>query len=135
MTAVLLDTHTLIWLMQGEGRIGVESRRLADGAALDDGLFVSAISFWEVALLTRRRRISLSQPPAAWRRTALQFGVQEIPVTGDIGIVATELEDFPRDPADRIIAASATVRGILLLTADSDILAWGGLLKRHDARK
>jgi PIN domain nuclease of toxin-antitoxin system len=65
----------------------------------------------------------------------LEIGIVEIPVSGNIGILATELEDFPPDPADRIIAATATSQGATLLTADERLLSWQGPLKRHDARR
>ena len=64
----------------------------------------------------------------------MELGIQEVPVSGDIGILAAELEDFPRDPADRIIAATALTRGATLITADTSILGWQGTLSRHDAR-
>ena len=63
----------------------------------------------------------------------LGFGIEEVPVTGEIGIMAAELEDFPADPADRIIAATALTLGATLVTADRRILDWNGQLSRHDA--
>ena len=62
---------------------------------------MSAMSFWEVAMLVQRRRLVLAQPVANWRHNVLELGIVEIPVSGDIGILATELEDFPLDPASR----------------------------------
>ena len=59
----------------------------------------------------------------------------EVPVSGDIGILATELEDFPAGPADRIIAATAMGQGATLITADANILGWKGHLALHNARR
>ena len=134
MSAVLLDTHALVWLMEGEVRLGPEARQLADTAVRNDGLLVSAMNFWEVAMLARRRRLVVAQPVANWRRRVLELGVVEIPVSGDIGVLATELEGFPPDPVDRIIAATAVVHGATLITAGTSILEWKGHLSRHDAR-
>ncbi len=133
MTVVLLDTHALVWLLEGDQHLGHEARQLADVAVREDTLLVSAITFWEVAMLGQRRRLVLVQPVANWRHSVLELGITEIPVSGDIGILATEFEDFPLDPADRIIAATAMVHGAMLITADTSILGWKGQLSRHNA--
>ena len=59
-----------------------------DQALREDRLACSAISFWEVAMLAERRRISLRQPLSAWRRELLESGLGEIPVAGRIGLPA-----------------------------------------------
>ena len=69
-----------------------------------------------------------------FRREALAFGIREIALTGDIGIAAVMLEGLHRDPADRIIVATALANDATLITADRRLLGWAGLLKRHDAR-
>ncbi len=131
---VLLDTNTLIWAVEGHERLGPDSRNIADSALREDRLFVSAISFWEVALLARRGRLVLAYPSSEWRQNALRsLGIGELPLTGDIGIQAAELDGLPGDPADRMITATAIARGATPITADSRILEWTGQLSRHDA--
>ena len=120
--------------MDGDQRLGLASRALADQALRDNLLFVSAISFWEVALLTKRGRLMLAYSNSEWRKNTLGLGILEIPLTGEIGILAAELEGLPGDPADRIITATALLRGQTLLTSDQRILAWQEDLARHDAR-
>lgn len=124
----------MVWLLEGEEHLGQQARQLVDVAAREDRLLVSAITFWEVAMLARRGRLVLAQSVGIWRQRVLGLGVVEIPVTGDIGILTTELEDFQPDPADRIIAATATVQGATLITADTAILRWRSPLVRQDAR-
>ena len=131
----LLDTHVLIWLMEGQARLGKRARRFTDTELARDELGVSAISFWEVAMLHQRNRIRLAQPPDSWRQSVLELGIQELPVSGEVGIAAAMLTDFHPDPADRIIVATATLQRARLLTADGKILDWSGSLLRHDARK
>ena len=135
LNLLLLDTHVLVWLLEGVERLGGETRRLADQGRREDGLLVSAITFWEVAMLTSRRSLLLGQSVAAWRRKVLELGIGEVPLSGDIGIMAAEFKDFPPDPADRIIAATAMVSGATLVTADEGVLGWPGQLGRHDARR
>ncbi len=133
--SVFLDTNALVWAVEGVLRLGPNSRNLASVALREDALFVSAISFWEIAMLVRRGRLKLAHPANEWRQNVLRLGIVEAPVTGEIGIRAAEIEGLHKDPADRIIAATALVRGCALLTADERILAWGGPLTRHDARR
>ena len=132
---ILLDTHALLWLAQGRPELGKEARRLSDEALEEDRLAVSAISFWEVAMLQEKRRIELFQQASAWRESILRLGLVEIAVTGEIGIAAVALPDFHGDPADRIIVATASIHGAALITADKPILEWTGSLHRHDARR
>ena len=95
---------------------------------------MSAISFWEVALLRDKGRIRFPGDVGSWRREQLAQGVIEIAVDGDIGIRAVSLAGFHADPADRLIVASA-LQGHQLVTADERILNWSGQLSRLDARQ
>ncbi|HVR28229.1 MAG TPA: type II toxin-antitoxin system VapC family toxin [Thermoanaerobaculia bacterium] len=131
---ILLDTHALIWLDAGDSRFGRKARRTADKALVAGDLAVSAVSFWEAAMLRLRGRISLQKPLAAWRLSLIEAGLAEIALTGEIGILAASLEDLPGDPADRMIAATAAHQGATLLTGDRAILDWKGDLRRQDAR-
>ena len=65
----------------------------------------------------------------------LNRALLEIPVAGDIGIMAAALHDFHRDSADRLITATALHHGAQLVTADKRILNWPGALLRHVARQ
>jgi PIN domain nuclease of toxin-antitoxin system len=130
----VLDTHCLVWMDQAVERMGASARQLADEAIARSGLAVSAISFWEVALLARKGRLRLEQPLGVWRRDLLGRGVIELPLAGPSCIAAAELENFHADPADRLIVASAQEIGAILLTADEKILDWPGHLDRRDAR-
>ena len=131
---ILLDTHALIWLDEGNPRLGVEARRRIDGALADDALAVSAITFWECAMLRAKGRIVLGMEMARWRAELLGYGLMELPVSGDLGIAAAELPSFHGDPADRLIVATAIRESALLVTADERILGWDGSVARCDAR-
>lgn len=132
---ILLDTHALLWLATGNERLGARARRLADRALAEDELSVSAVSFWEVAMLAAKERLALTRPAAKLRAELLASGLVEVPLSGDVAIAATELDGFHADPADRFIVATAQAIVATLLTADSRILDWPGRLKRHDARR
>ena len=102
---------------------------------MSDQLGVASISFWEIAMLVSRGRIAVDPSVDQWRLRVLGLGVQEIPLTGDIGIAAVRLVDLHGDPADRIIVATSVAASATLVTADDRILDWPGTLKRQDARR
>lgn len=131
---IVLDTHALVWLAEGLPQLGKIARTAVDQALAEEALAVSAITFWEVAMLHEKGRLRLTQPAEAWRAELLDRGLQELPVCGEIGIAAVRLDDFHPDPADRIITATATLRRATLVTADDRILEWSGPLLRLDAR-
>jgi PIN domain nuclease of toxin-antitoxin system len=124
---LLVDTHILVWLVEGATQLKPRARQAVDRAAKSDGLVVSAISFWEVAMLAARGRISLARPLSHWRELVLALpGIAEEPVTGDIGIEAVQLPgDFHADPADRLLVATCRLRGHRLGTHDGRILDYG----------
>jgi PIN domain nuclease of toxin-antitoxin system len=96
-------------------------------------LGVSAISYWEVALLVARGRTKLDLPLPAWRREVIESGIEEVALTGDLAMEAASLSWPNPDPADRFIIATTLRDGATLVTADADILGWRGTLRRHDA--
>ncbi len=132
---LLFDTHALVWLVEGSKELGRRTARRADDALARDGLAVTSISFWEIAMLADRGRIALQPSVDRWRLRVLGLGIQEIPLTGDIAIAAARLSDLHADPADRIIVATGMAEDATLVTADDRILDWSGELKRQDARR
>ena len=130
---ILLDTHVLIYLLFEESRLGRQSRQLIAEAWPDNNVAVSAITFWEVAMLHEKGRMTLLRDIDSWRDSLFDDGLTEIPVDGKIGIRANALRDFHADPADRIIVATA-LEGHQLMTADRRILEWPGALNRLSAK-
>lgn len=130
-----MDSHVLIWLDEGNDRLGQTSRKLIDDALRDSGLAASAISFWEIAMLVHKGRLKSTLDLAAWRQELLLLGLAEIPVSGSIGIQAAALKGFHGDPADRLITATALEQGATVITADERLLSWGGDVPRQDARR
>lgn len=132
---IVVDTHVLLWLVDDSSRLGRRARRTFDRVWPSGEVMVSAITFWEIALLVGRDRLALPVAPDAFRASVLESGFAELPVSGEIGIRAVDLGGMSSDPGDRMIVATALVHGAELMTADERILAWRGTLVRHDARK
>lgn len=84
-------------------------------------------------MLIEKGRLRMSRDLDAWRADLLAVGLQELSVTGEIGMRAARLAEFHGDPADRLIVATALQQGAGLMTADKGILGWPGTLERHDA--
>lgn len=123
----LLDTHVLLWWVNGDPRLSSEQLRILEQAGEDSPLWVSDISLWEIATLASLKRIELEVPLRDWleRATAAPL-VQRLPISPAVAAeVASLPPDFHRDPADRIIVASARVVGATLLTQDQRIIAAG----------
>ena len=132
---ILLDTHAAIWFTAADEALGKHCKDLARQALAEDRLAVSAISFWEIAMLTAKRRLESTESPAEQRARILSGGIIELALTGHIALVAVELKGLPRDPADRFIAATAVAHGAALMTADKKLLSWRHKLQRHNASK
>ena len=134
---ILLDTHVLLEVTgnQEPTHFGPESVSMVDEAWPQHPVAVSAISFWEIRLLVEKGRIRLSNSVGNIREALLGHGMQEILVDGAIAMPAAALEDFHRDPADRIIVATALLAGHRLLTRDRKTLDWSGPLDCPNARQ
>jgi PIN domain nuclease of toxin-antitoxin system len=132
---ILLDTHVLVWLDTGARQLGPLAQRAVDAARSAAMLWVSAVTFWEVALHVRKGRIELALPPQQWRLDILATEVGEIELDGAMAVDAATLPGFPPDPADRMIVPTARAAGASLGTADAAILAWQGELARLDTRR
>src|ERR1041384_3667578 len=110
--------------MHDEGKLGKRTLSVIERAVANDELFVSAISFWEVATLVAKGRLELDTTPAAFRDLAIRNGVREQVLDGDIATLAGELPAAHGDPADRMLVATAIVRGRTPGTADAVLTDW-----------
>jgi len=116
--AVLLDTHVVHWLSAEPQRISAPARETLD---LADELAIAAISWFELAWLARNERILLNIPIRSWLQ-GLASQLRTIGVTPAIADTAVALpSSFPRDPADRLIYATAVEHDLPLVTKDRAI--------------
>jgi PIN domain nuclease of toxin-antitoxin system len=124
---IALDTHALVWWASDPSRLGAKARRAIDAAIeARERLVVSCISAWEIAMLVKAERLRLTIDVEPWlaHLESLPY-LDFIPVDNRIGIRAVTLDDFPhRDPADRIIVATALGLGATLVTADERLLGY-----------
>ncbi len=118
---LLLDTHIWLWNFQDQRRLGRRVLR-----ALQDRqneLWLSPMSVWEALTLNHKGRIRINEDLATWM-TRATAGTREAPLTHEIALVARQLT-LHQDPADRILAATAEVLDLTLVTADERLLGLG----------
>ncbi|WP_442775843.1 type II toxin-antitoxin system VapC family toxin [Sphaerotilus montanus] len=123
--AVLLDTHVLVWLVEGDERLSMLARAAIDEAG--DQVWISAITPWEIGMLASKGRLRLGQEVAQWMDAVLALpGVRLAELSPAIAIASSCLPGAPHgDPADRIIAATARHLDLTLVTADQKLLDQG----------
>lgn len=111
---MLLDTHIWYrWL--GVNDLPVRLIRQLENA---DELFVSAISCWELAQLVKRNRIQLTMPLEHWIELA-SMNIEILPITKEIAMLAEQLENHHKDPADRFIIATSVFHQIPVISLDT----------------
>ena len=124
---IVLDTHVLVWWVTNELRkLSAPARKAIDQALKGGSIVVSSISAWEIAMLVSGGRLSLNMDVANWLATIGQIeGVRYVPVDNDIAVASITLPGtFHKDPADRIIVATARKFAATLVTADRRIRAY-----------
>jgi PIN domain nuclease of toxin-antitoxin system len=132
---ILVDTHVAIWILRNDAALGKKARNLAVDA-LDAGqLIISAISFWEIALLIAKARLRSLDDPSETRVLMMRAGIREVPLTGEMAMIAVQLDALHNDPADRFIAATAVACDASLMTADERLLTWRSKVKRINAER
>jgi len=118
---IVLDTHAWIWWVAAPARMPNRATGLIEQAIeAGEPILISSISAWEVAMLVDRGRLELTMPVVDWlARSEAAALFRFVPVDNRIAVRAVELPGFAhRDPADRIIVATALVEGATLITGD-----------------
>ncbi len=124
---LVIDTHVLIWWVSGSDSLSNKaSKHIKDMLKNDGEVIISSISAWEIAMLIQKDRLVLSMDVESWLDEVSQIdGVRFMPVDNEISIKATMLPgEFHKDPADRMIVATARKLAVPLVTADEKILQY-----------
>jgi PIN domain nuclease of toxin-antitoxin system len=119
-SAILLDTHTLLWLVSKPEQVSAAARdQIADSTR---EVMVSAVTAWEIAIKTRLGRLDGEPLLSAWPDIMAAMTVTELAIEAADAILAGRLVWNHRDPFDRMLVAQAARRGLTIATRDADIL-------------
>ena len=115
---LLLDTHIFLWSL-------LEPERLSKNVAVElqkqeNQLWLSPISSWEIMLLEQKGSLFLEPDSASWLREAFKrVPVKEARINHEVAIQSCLIKLPHKDSADRLIAATAVIYGLILVTADT----------------
>ena len=123
---LLLDTHVVLWMVASQDRIPdkvlacIEDRR--------SSLYVSAVSAWEIGMLSAQSRIGLPYPaPEFYARVLDEWDITELAIDGHIAFRAVALPPIHNDPFDRILIATAELNNLRIVTKDTVIPTYPGV--------
>jgi PIN domain nuclease of toxin-antitoxin system len=128
MVALVLDTNAFLLSAIG-GKMKQQASDAIFRAGLENSLFVSPVNAWEIGLLANLRtgqNFGFASSPVSFFEDALKReGWRLLPLTIKAAILSSRLPgDFHKDPADRLLVASAIDAGATFVTRDSKILGW-----------
>jgi len=119
---LLLDTHALIWWLEGSKRLGSGAKKALGFPGA--GLWISGVSVWEMAIKSGIGRLRLEQPPEETIPILLNRGFRELPINWKHALAVRNLPPHHSDPFDRMLVAQAQCEGLTLVTADPAIAAY-----------
>ncbi|MCP1659903.1 type II toxin-antitoxin system VapC family toxin [Neisseria perflava] len=119
----LLDTHILLWAAADHPKLSRTARDIISNP--DNELMFSAASIWEISIKSAQRRADFSVNAGQFRRALADNGYLELPITGQHAAATANLPDIHKDPFDRMLVAQSQTEGIILLSANSKVAAYG----------
>jgi PIN domain nuclease of toxin-antitoxin system len=118
---IVLDTHVLLWMASDPKRLSKRAHEAIRKARQDSGVAIADITLWELAWLAQNGRIVATGSVESFVREIAGRVILR-PASAEVAALAVRLpKDFPRDAADRLIAATAMIEGMALVTADAHI--------------
>jgi PIN domain nuclease of toxin-antitoxin system len=118
---ILLDTHVLVWMSVDPGRLSKKASAAIQDARGSGAIYISGITLWEIALLARRGRLEIAGPIDSFVHE-ISAPVVVKPITAAIASTAVQFpEEYPKDPADRLIGATSRMEMLPLVTADEQL--------------
>lgn len=123
---IVLDTHTLVWWVTGDPTLSKKAKSVIEREQDGGEIVVSAISAWEITILVEKARLVLSMDVGSWLATVTEIeGVKFLPVDVEIASKSVLLSgEFHKDPADRMIVATARKLAVPVVTKDEKIRSY-----------
>jgi len=123
---IVLDTHVLVWWVNADPALSKKAKLTIEKEMQGGEIVISSISAWEIAMLVYHGRLFLSMDVDSWLSTVAEIeAVRFLPVDVEISVKSVELPgEFHKDPADRMIVATARKLAVPLVTKDEKIRAY-----------
>lgn len=123
---IVIDTHVLIWWLDRPEKLSTSAQKAIERSSKEREIIISTISTWEIYLLIKRKKLTLSQEVDTWVQNVENLrSVFFVPIDNLIASKSVQLpEPIHKDPADRIIIATALINGAPLITNDRRILKY-----------
>ena len=117
---VLLDTHAFLWWIADDPKLSFRAREMISD--IDNELFLSAASGWEITIKVQMGRLSLPDEPERFIFSQMKMNaIQSLPILMNHALHVSTLPDHHRDPFDRMLIAQAQVEGFPILSVDPQI--------------
>lgn len=116
---LLLDTHILLWALEDNPRLSTRARALLADASHER--WISAVSFWEIAIKVRLGKITLGRPLDDIEQHALTEGCRALAITISHAYAVEHVECVSTDPFDKMLLAQCDVETLRLVTADAGL--------------
>jgi len=113
---LLLDTHTLIWFLEGDERLGTVAKNHIENP--NNTSFVSIATFWEIAIKISIKRLKLQIPLQRFKSLLWENGIEILPITIEHTIQVSQLPFHHNDPFDRLLVAQSISENMILLSKD-----------------
>jgi PIN domain nuclease of toxin-antitoxin system len=124
---ILLDTHLFLWALDDSPKLSHSARELMEAPGSE--CFVSAVSFWEIAIKAALRRADFRLDAAALVDAADASGLKHLPFVAAHAVQVAKLPLHHPDPFDRALIAQAVVEPLTLLTHDATLTRYGGVVR------
>ena len=124
---LLLDTHVLLWILDDSPKLGNRARRLMTARGTE--CFVSAVSFWEIAIKAELRRRDFDANVETLVEASMSAGMMVLPFTASHAVGVSRLPRHHLDPFDRALIAQAIAEPLRLLTRDAALAPYGSVVR------
>jgi len=113
---LLLDTHALIWLLEGDERLSRTARSAIENP--ENTNYASIATFWEIAIKTSIGKLETKTPLTNLKHILLENGIERLPIMFEHTVLVGELPFYHKDPFDRLLIAQAMNENMTLLSRD-----------------
>ena len=124
---ILLDTHVFLWMLDDSPNLSQNARELMTAPGND--CFVSAVSFWEIAIKAALRRKDFRVDTAALSDAADAAGLKHLSFVAAHAVHVARLPRHHPDPFDRALIAQAILEPLTLLTHDATLARYGDAVR------